>query len=155
MKTVTEQIEEAMSWLNEFHHSTTASYKMQQALGILASLHRQLGGDTARALRTTYVPFSDEDNSKDAAKRVGKVASRQKRVVLDYFMSAGARGFTDQELQDRLTKDEHFIQARARRNSLEREGLIARSGSRRNPLTGNKNTVFVYARLTPAQQNLL
>ena len=82
----------------------------------------------------TPVPHSDEDTSREAAKRMIPHLARLESLVLEAIRAAGPGGLCDHEIE-RVTGLKHQT-ASARRRELVLRGLIKDSGTRRKTDSG-------------------
>lgn len=84
----------------------------------------------------TPAPHSDQETSRDAAKRMVPHLARLENLVLEAIRAAGPRGLCDHELES-VTGLMHQT-ASARRRELVLAGLVEDSGERRLTPSGRK-----------------
>jgi hypothetical protein len=82
----------------------------------------------------TPAPFSDDETSRSAAKRIVPHLARLENLVLEAIRAAGDAGLCDHELE-KCTGLQHQT-ASARRRELVIRGLIEDSGLRRDTPSG-------------------
>lgn len=96
-------------------------------------------------------PHNGTALSRLAAELMQPHAARQRERVMEFIVSAGDRGATDEEIQDGLGLSGNS--ERPRRTRLVELGRVKDSGNMRMTRSGRPATVWMAAHQTPAGSN--